>query len=281
VTGILEYLQRLASEAYHPGTIVIELLIIGLVVYTILRFLEGTPGAGLLKGMGLLAVIGFLVVDVLATRFDWARIGVLYRYFITAAFLTALVVFQPELRRGLARLSEARWLRRFLENPDTVVEPVVAAVAHLSKNKIGALIAIEHEVGLGRVIESGVRLDAQLSSDLLNTIFWPGSALHDMGVVIREQRVVAAACQFPLSEHHEVDRSLGSRHRAALGMSAESDATVIVVSEETGLVSLAKGGQLDRGLEPEALRARLTALLHGGGTGGNGRVQEPRERNAA
>jgi diadenylate cyclase len=264
VNQLFEYIERLGSQAYNPVTVAIELLIIGVVIYMILRFLEGTPGARLLRGVGLLLLVGFLLVEVLASTFGWARIAVLYRYFVIGVFLTVLVVFQPELRRGLARLGEARWLRRFTANQDEIneiVDPVVASVAHLSKNKIGALIAIEREVGLDPVLESGVRLDARLSSELLNTIFWPGSALHDMGVVIRAYQVVAAGCQFPLSDSQDIDRSLGSRHRAAMGMSVESDAAIIIVSEETGRISLAQGGKLDAGLKPETLEERLIEIL--------------------
>ena len=277
VNGIVDYFRRLGSEAYHPGTIAIELLFIGAVVYTILRFLEGTPGARLMKGAGLLIVAGFLGVDVVATKFDWARIAVLYRYFVGGVFLTALIVFQPELRRGLSRLGETRWLRRFVEDPDAVIEPVMTAVGHLAKNKIGALIAVEGQVGLGTVIDTGVPLDARLTSDLLNTIFWPGSTLHDMGVVVREDRIVAAGCQFPLTDNPDMDRSLGSRHRAAVGMSEETDAAVIVVSEETGRISIAQRGQLDSGLDIDQLRSRLGAMLS---QGGNRRLEANHSRRA-
>jgi diadenylate cyclase len=129
---------------------------------------------------------------------------------------------------------------------------------YLAKNKVGALIAIERQVGLGGIVEAGVRVDADVSEELLNTIFWPGSALHDMGVVLRGDRLVAAGVQFPLAEGDSVRQELGSRHRAAIGLSAEVDALILVVSEETGIISVAERGQLTRNLSIEDLRKVLT-----------------------
>ncbi len=142
-----------------------------------------------------------------------------------------------------------------------MVEELVASSAYLSRNKIGAVIAVERSVGLGGLAETGTVVEGAVTARLLNTIFYPGSALHDMGVVIRNGRVSAAGCQFPLAESDAVDLSLGSRHRAALGLAQESDALVLVVSEETGRVSVAYEGQLYVGLELENLREMLLELL--------------------
>lgn len=252
------YLRTLASNAYDRPTIAIELLIIGTVIYAVLRFLHGTRGARLLQGLLVLLVIGFLGVKVMAERFGWDRILVLYQSFAWLVFLTSLVVFQPELRRGLMRLGEARWMRRWTtEEIDAMIAPIAAAAALLSKSKIGALVAIEREVPLGGIADNGVRLDARLSVDLLHTIFWPNSMLHDMGVVVQRGRVLAAGVQFPLAESGTLDRRLGSRHRAAVGVSAEYDALVIVVSEETGTISVADGGKLIRGVQPDELQRTL------------------------
>ncbi len=147
------------------------------------------------------------------------------------------------------------------------------AAAFLSRRKIGALIAIEREVGLGGIAESGTRLNADISAPLLNTIFWPNSPLHDLGVVISNGRIMYAGVQFPLAESGELERELGSRHRAAVGMSQESDAVVLVISEETGDISVADRGQLLRKLTPESLRSLLAELL--------GRQSEPAVRKAA
>jgi len=266
------FLERLAAGGYSLTAIGVELLLIGLVVYSVLRFLHGTRGARLMQGLLFLMVAGFLVVHVLADNFDWTRIRVLYRYFIFGVFLTTLVVFQPELRRGLMRLGETRWLRRYLGARRTVVEPIVQAISHLAKNKIGALIAIEREVGLAGLAESGTRIDARISSELIQTIFWPGSALHDMGVIIQSDRIVAAGCQFPLADSDEIDRALGSRHRAAVGLSHESDALVVIVSEETGIISVADGGTLSRHLTPEDLASLLGQSLNLGDSTDSDRI---------
>ncbi|MHC4609313.1 MAG: diadenylate cyclase [Planctomycetota bacterium] len=138
-----------------------------------------------------------------------------------------------------------------------MIDPIVSAVGQLSKKKIGALIAIERTTSLGGVSESGVSIDAAVSAELIETIFWPGSALHDMGMIVEQGRIVAAGCQFPLADSEDVDRSLGSRHRAAVGMSHECDAVVIVVSEETGTISVAQRGRLRRSLSTDSLRSVL------------------------
>ena len=159
------------------------------------------------------------------------------------------------------QLGQARLFRTQSSRVEAVIHELCKSAAYLSRNKIGALVAIERNVGLGGFIESGTQLDARLTDDLLNTIFYPGSALHDMGVVIQTDRVVAAGVQFPLAESGAVDRSLGSRHRAALGLSEESDAVIIVISEESGRVSLAYDGQLYVGVDPDRLRDMLRDLL--------------------
>ena len=160
------------------------------------------------------------------------------------------------------RLGENPLLRLFLrEGASALIDRIVRAVAALSRNRVGAIIAVERDSSLAALAESGIPLDAELTSDLLTTIFWPGSPLHDMGVVIRSGRIAAAGCEFPLSHHAILDPHLGTRHRAAIGLTEESDALVIVVSEETGNISLATGGQLEGPLTPDQLRKRLAGLL--------------------
>ena len=259
---ITEYLRNLiGSGAYRPLSIAIEMLLIGAVVYAVVRFLHGTRGARLLQGLITLLVGGFLIVHLLADQFDLERIAVLYQPFVWTVLLTTLIVFQPELRRGLMRLGEARFRRARPSDIDRVARPIAVACAQLSKNKIGALIAIEREVGLGSTVEQGVRVDARLSPELLNTIFWPGSALHDLGVVIQKGRVAAAGCPFPLGDAEGLDRTIGSRHRAAIGLSLDSDAVIVVVSEETGSISIAERGRLYRHIPPDALHGTLRRHL--------------------
>jgi diadenylate cyclase len=254
--GIRSFFERVAER---PWVALVELLLIGSVVYAILRFLRGTRGARLIRAVLIILGVSFAVVWLVAERFALERINVLYPYFILGVFLISLVAFQTELRRILLRLGQGGWLQRWLRSTDVAIDPIVTAVGRLAKKRVGALIAIERTTELGAVTESGVRLDAMVSTELLETIFWPGTVLHDLGVIISQGRIVAAGCQFPLVESGDVDRSLGSRHRAALGMSHEADAVVIVVSEETGTISVAVQGRLRRALTVETLRSVLKA----------------------
>src|SRR5439155_650989 len=185
----------------------------------------------------------------------------LCRQFPICASLATVVVFQPELRRALMRLGETRLFRSWSNQVDEDIDALVEAATFLSRRKIGALIAIERDVGLGGIAESGTRVNADLTAALLDTIFWPNSPLHDLGVIVSQGRIAYAGVQFPLAESGELERELGSRHRAAVGMSQESDAVVLVVSEETGDVSIAERGQLIRKLTPEGLRGLLGELL--------------------
>jgi diadenylate cyclase len=259
LTGIMTYLRRVAT--YDPLVTVVQLLLIGVVVYLVMRFLRGTRGARLVKGAGLLLAAVYLTVRLLPKNDEWKRIELLYGNFLYFAFVAAVVAFQPELRRALTQIGQAKLFRSPRRRVEDMVESLLDSVSFLSRNKMGALIAIERSVGLGSWIESGTALDAEVSSHLLNTIFYPGSELHDMGVIVRNGRLSAAGCQFPLAESEEVDPTLGSRHRAALGMAQDSDAAVIVVSEETGRISLACEGHLNLGLDLEQLRSMLRQLL--------------------
>lgn len=252
---------RLNRSGYGPLSVLFEWLLIGLVVYICVRFLRGTRGSRVFTGVAFVMVAGTLMVNLVAERLGLERIKVLYSPFVTGMFLVALVVFQPELRRGLMRLGETRWLAVLGRNVDHQVDELCRAVTYLSKNKIGALIAIERDVPLGVTASGGTKLDAELSAELLMTIFWPGSALHDLGVILQAGRVAAAGCQFPLVESEELEQTLGSRHRAAAGLSQESDAVVVVVSEETGIISIAERGRLLRPLTVETLRHTLQEML--------------------
>jgi diadenylate cyclase len=242
-------------------TDVVELLVIGLAVYAIMRFLRGTRGARLLRGFILLLVASMLLVSFIANVFDLQRIKVLGPIFVQALFLIALVAFQPELRRALIRLGATTWFGPSSHEFDRVIDEVVEVAANLSKNKIGAIIAFERATEFGGIMETACRLDAEVSKQLIQTIFWPGSALHDMGLVISQGRIAAAAVQFPLTDSDDLDPSMGSRHRAAIGLTQETDALVVVVSEETGVISLVENGKLERPLAPEQLRQRLRDRL--------------------
>lgn len=258
IGGLRYFLEQVVAR---PWVTAIELGLIGGIVYAVLRSLEGTRGARLIRAILTILGVSFAVVWLIAERFEFDRINALYRYFILAVFLVSLVAFQNELRRLLLQLGEGAWLSRWLGSTEDVVEPIVTAVERLAKKKIGALIAVERTSEARVIAESGVPLDAVVTAELLETIFWPGSALHDLGVMISQDRIRAAGCQFPLAESDAVDRSLGSRHRAAVGMSEETDAVVVVVSEETGAISVAMHGRLRRAISPAVLRDLLSIYL--------------------
>jgi diadenylate cyclase len=242
---------------YNPLEVIVEFALIWLVVWLIFRFLHGTRAARMFKGVGVLLILTSMLILVLARENAFQRIQFLYRGFLGFAAIAMVVIFQPELRRALVRLGEARWFRTAATQVEPVVDEIVRACAYLSKNKIGAIIAIERDVPLGGIIDAGTKINAEVTAELLQTIFWPGSALHDMGVVIRSNRIAAAGVQFPLAEGDDISQELGSRHRAALGLSQEVDCLIVVVSEETGAISLAERGQLIRKLSPDALRSML------------------------
>ncbi|MCK4628208.1 MAG: diadenylate cyclase CdaA [Sedimentisphaerales bacterium] len=256
---ILRYLQYV-WDSYDLIPVLIELLLIGFVVYSVMRFLRGTGGEILFKGI-VFVLLGFGVISLLTDRLELDRIELLFTYFLGSVLVVTVVAFQPELRRGLMRLSGARFGRTAVPEMKDVIEEIVDAVAVLSRSEIGALVALEREVGLAEMVGTGTRLEARVTAELLNTIFWPGSPLHDMGVVIRRGRVAAAGVQFPLAEHGEYDRLLGSRHRSAIGLSKETDAVVVIVSEETGQIGLAADGKLARLLTLEQLRQQLFELM--------------------
>lgn len=257
-----------ALNTYKWWQVAIELLVIGLVVYWVLRFLRGTRGAKMLQGIAFVLIVGYLIVRFLASAFELDRIAFLYEKFLLGAGFAITVAFQPELRRALMRIGEAP-IFRGRRRQDEEIEALVEAATFLSRRKIGAVIAIERETGLGGMGENGTKLDAVVTADLLDTIFWPNSPLHDLGVVIAGGRIMYAGVQFPMAESGELERELGARHRAAVGMSQETDAVVLVVSEETGDVSIAEKGQLIRKLTPDGLRGLLTELL---GRGSEGRA---------
>ncbi len=249
-------------RAIPPHEFIIEFVLIWVVVWLIFRFLRGTRGARVLKGVGLVLILATAMIAGLGRNdASFQRLQFLYRGFLTFAGLALVIVFQPELRRALVRLGEARIFTGFRTQIEPVVDELVKAVAYLSRNKIGAIIALEREVPLGGIIEAGTRLNAEVSAELLQAIFWPGSALHDMGVVVRNDKILAAGVQFPLAEGDDISQELGSRHRAAIGLSLEADCLVIVVSEETGAISLAERGQLLRRISPDALGSMLTRGL--------------------
>jgi diadenylate cyclase len=234
----------------------IQILVLACAFYYILLFFRGTRGAQILVGLVLCLVLLMGLTQVLnLDALSW----ILRR---TSVFLgvALLIIFQPEIRRALAELGRQPV---FTVSPErrTAVDAVVGAVSILAEQRVGALIAVEREIGTRNVQETGTRLDAKVEPELLASIFFPHTPLHDGGVIICENRIVAAGCIFPLSQKADLHRQLGTRHRAAVGLSEETDAVVVVVSEETGTISVSYRGRLSRGLDEDRLRRFLAALL--------------------
>jgi len=264
---VVDYFDRLAE--YNWWVVAIELLLIGLVVYWAVDFLEGTRGERLFRGVIFLLIAGVLILNIISERFHFDRLQYLYKVFLIGILIIVVVGFQPEIRRVLMRLGRAGGLLAGGSHQlSRTVEEIITALNGLSGKKTGAIIVVERQVGLGEFVETGVRLDAKVTSELLKTIFYEGTALHDMAVIIRADRIVAARVQLPLTEAGEVDgEELGSRHRAAMGITAGSDALCLVVSEETGVMSLAEGGVLIRNIPEKQLRKKLAGTMGRSGTG--------------
>jgi diadenylate cyclase len=258
----INYLHRVS--AYNPVIVAVELLLIGLVIYWVVSFLEGTRGERLFQGVIFLLIAGSLLLDLAAQQLRFERLEYLYKYFLIAVLLIALVGFQPEIRRALIRIGQSPVFGSSANQLSHTIDQIAHAVGQMSKSRTGAIIVVEHQVGLGEFVESGIKLDSAVTSELLKTIFYPGTPLHDMAVVIRGDRIVAARVQLPLAEAGVQDgMELGSRHRAAVGITTGSDATCIVVSEETGTVSLALQGRLTRSISSDQLKNHLSKAMGG------------------
>ena len=259
MSAILEYILNISL--YERFIVVAELLLIGVFVYSIITFLEGTRGERLFRGMIFVLVAGSLVLNLLVKTFHMDRIEYLYNGFLIAILIIAVIAFQPEIRRGLIRIGQARFFASSPQQLSRSVEEIITAVSQMAAERTGAIIVIPQQVALGEFIETGVRVDAKVTSELIRTIFHGGTVLHDMAIVIQADRIVAARVQLPLAEASSKFGQLGSRHRAAIGVTTSSDAVVIVVSEETGIVSVAMEGNLIRNVSESQLRRHLTTAL--------------------
>ncbi len=249
------------GRAVEWAPALLEIAIFAAVLYIALRFLWATRGSVLIRGLGLLlavAVVGFVL---LIQTFELKRLQYVVEQLAPSVVLGLVVVFQPEIRRAIVQLGDSSIFRSFFRRDAKSVPRLLRAVARLSKDRIGALIAIEREATLAELAEGGITLDAELNSDLIESIFFPKSALHDGGVVVRGDRIVAASCLFPLTQRQDLDKRLGTRHRAAIGLSEETDAFVIVVSEETGKISTASAGELRYDVTLEEAEDQILAAL--------------------
>ena len=247
---LVDYFSRVAK--YDWWVVGIELFLIGLVVYWVVDFLEGTRGERLFRGVIFILVIGVLVVNLVVERLGFLRLQYLYKGFLIAVLIIAVAAFQPEIRRVLIRLGRPRFLSGRSRPLSRATEHIVSAISDLSASRTGAIMVFERRVGLGEFIETGVHLDAKVTSELL----------HDMAVIIRGERILAARVQLPLAEAGTVDGvELGSRHRAAIGITHGSDAFCIVVSEQTGKISVARNGRLSRDVHADRLRKYLAGIV--------------------
>lgn len=246
-----QYLERLAE----PRSIA-DVILVFLVVYAVLKLLRGTRAAPMAAGIGVFAFLYWLAVYENLTTLEFVLRGALL--YIGVAII---VLFQTEIRQGLIRFGN-QFRVPFARRPrgqfgQGIYDEIVLAATTLASTKTGALIVIERNVGLKSIVDAGVRLDAQMSYDLLVSIFNPASPLHDGAVIVRDDRIAAASCFLPLSLNPLSAKELGTRHRAALGITEDSDAVAIVVSEETGLISLVRRGRIKRALDPPRLRAAI------------------------
>src|SRR5436305_3286490 len=235
---------------------VVEIMLMAVVFYQFLLLVRGTRAAQMLVGVGALAVALYALRRAHLPTVNWIISNLL-----SYSFFALIVIFQAEIRHILAKIGRAVTFSSPISDTESY-EDVVMAASLFSQQRTGALIVIEREIGLRTYIESGVPMDARLSYDLLITIFRPSASLHDGAVIVQRDRIAAAACFLPLSMNPVLSNEMGTRHRAAIGITEETDAVAIIVSEETGQISLAQGGSVERDITPEQLREHLSKLLH-------------------
>jgi diadenylate cyclase len=235
----------------------VDIILMSIIFYRLLLIIKGTKAAHMLMGLGVL-----LVASLLSTYFELYTLDWLIQSFWAQIVIAIIILFQPEIRRALAQMGETPFLQTLTSAEELKsLEEIVRATIALANRKIGALIAIERDTSLKDFVEIGTPLDAKVSKEVLLSIFHPTSPIHDGAVVIRGNRIVAAGCFLPITMGPEVGKTMGTRHRAGLGLSEETDAVVLIVSEETGTVSMAMNGKLDTHLDMGTLREILTNLF--------------------
>jgi diadenylate cyclase len=259
----MEWLSQLSLFLRRPAVSwwdAVDIVLVSVLIYELLLLIRGTRAVQMALSAGFL--IGLFFVS---RWFDLETVNWVIRNAATYVGFAIIVLFQADIRRALAHFGRAPFFQYFehVSSAAETIEDLVVAASTLSARRIGAIVVVERQIGLRNYIEGGIPLDATITYDLLATIFQPGSPLHDGAAIVQSDRIAAAACFLPLSINPRVSRELGTRHRAALGITEENDAVAIVVSEETGSISLALAGGLERGLTPERLRDRLRTLLAG------------------
>ncbi len=247
LTTLIEFIRI----AWRPT---IEIAVFYFAYYLLFVYIKDSGMAQALKGLFLLVVLFFI-----AQTLEFNTISWVLAHLFQISIIGFLIIFQPELRRGLTRIGQSPLFKLFLKE-EKLVDEIIQAVIAMSKQRTGALMAIEREIGLKPYMESGIALDGILTSELLMTVFMHSTPFHDGGVIIQGGRIAAVGCLFPLSQSQKLSKTLGTRHRAGLGLSEESDALVIVVSEETGIISLMNQGKITRDIDQEKLKQYLLEL---------------------
>ena len=268
----MDSLAELLSRPTLSWRDVLDIALVSFLIYELLLLIRGTRAVQMALSGGFLIGLFFLSEWLQLETVNW-----LIRNLAAYVVVAIIVLFQSDIRRALAHFGRAPFFRYFerATSTDETLEELVTAATTLSARRIGAIMVVERQIGLRNYIEGGIPLDATVTYDLMATIFQPGSPLHDGATIVQGDRVAAAACFLPLSVNPRVSRELGTRHRAAIGLTEENDAVAIVVSEETGNISIAIAGDLERGVTADALRLRLRALL--GGRRGRLRRTTPRD----
>ena len=251
-------LQLLAGRGLWLG--LADILVVAYLVYRLLLLARGTRALQILGGLGTLVIALFL-----SSKFHLDTLNWMLNQIVPLGPVAIVILFYPELRHALEEFGPRFWSRGLSllnrEDLTEMITSVSSAMAALSAKRVGALVVFERQTGLDEILETGTPMDATVSFELLDTIFYKGTALHDGAVVIRQGKIVAAGCVLPLTDRPKLDAAVHTRHKAALGMSENSDAVVVIVSEETGTISIAVGGKLQRGLAEDKLRERLKSLL--------------------
>jgi uncharacterized protein (TIGR00159 family) len=246
------------SANFDPIRDTVDILVVTAGIYWLLLLIRGTRAIQILVGL-----IVLIALSLASELFQFATVGLILENFLSSAVLIIIVLFQHDIRRALARVGRGFFPSVSAQQESQMLEEVVRAAQSLAQKRVGALIVLERESALADQIEAGTPLDAEVSKDLLMSIFMPVSPLHDGAVIVQEGRIASAGCILPLTQRNDIEDGLGTRHRAALGITEETDAVVVVVSEETAAVSVVMGGDMMRGLDGPRLRVVLRDVLAG------------------
>ncbi len=266
INSLFETILAFVSEV--KITYIIDIGIIAFVFYKLLGLIRETRAEQLVKG--------FLIILIISKLSEWAKlyaINYILQNTFTIGLIALVIIFQPELRKALEHLGRSQWLitnnkKGSIEEQTRSINEIVDAVSVMSRKKIGALIVVERLIGINDIIDTGTILDAKITADLLMNVFYPKSPLHDGAVIIKNNRLMAAGCLLPLSSNKYISKELGTRHRAAMGMTESSDALIVIVSEETGAISMAVEGKLQRFLDTSTLRDLMINTLENDKEGG-------------